>query len=64
MFKQLRLSAWSTDIRNKVSVPLRVELWNGKCFDFSHDAPRVTILGSGPSQRGARGTGRGPCHQV
>lgn len=43
MFNQLRLSAWSTDIRNKVAVPLRVELWNGKRFDFSHDAPRVVI---------------------
>lgn len=44
MFKQLRLSAWSTDIRNKMAVPLRVELWNGKRFDFSHEEPRVTIL--------------------
>ena len=43
MFNQLRLSAWSTEVRNKVAVPLRVELWNGKRFDFSHEAPRVTI---------------------
>ncbi|QYF95702.1 cyclopropane-fatty-acyl-phospholipid synthase family protein [Massilia sp. PAMC28688] len=43
MFNQLRLSAWSTDIRNKVSVPLCVELWNGQRFHFSHEPARVTI---------------------
>jgi cyclopropane-fatty-acyl-phospholipid synthase len=43
VFNQLRLSAWSTDIRNKVSVPLRVELWNGQRFDFSHEPARVII---------------------
>lgn len=43
MFNQIRLSAWSTGLRNKLTVPLRVELWNGQCFDFSSEAPRVTI---------------------
>ena len=43
MFNQIRLSAWSTGVRRRVSVPLRVELWNGQRFDFSPDPPRVTI---------------------
>ena len=43
MFNQIRLNAWSTGVRNKISVPLRVELWNGQRFDFSSEPPRVTI---------------------
>ena len=30
-------------MRKQVSVPLRVELWNGKKLDFSSEPPRVTI---------------------
>lgn len=43
MFNQLRLNAWSSGVRSKLSLPLRVELWNGQQFDFSPDPPRVTI---------------------
>jgi cyclopropane-fatty-acyl-phospholipid synthase len=43
MFNQIRLSAWSTGVRNKLSLPLRVELWNGQRVDFSPEPPRVTI---------------------
>ena len=43
MFNQIRLSAWSTGVRNKLSLPLRVELWNGQRIDFSSEPPRVTI---------------------
>ena len=43
MFNQIRLSAWSTGVRSRVSVPLRVELWNGQRVDFSPEPPRVTI---------------------
>ena len=43
MFDQIRLSAWSTGVRNKLSLPLRVELWNGQRLDFSPEPPRVTI---------------------
>lgn len=43
MFNQIRLSAWSTGVRNKLTVPLRVELWNGQRLDFSSEPPRVTI---------------------
>ncbi|WP_426106110.1 class I SAM-dependent methyltransferase [Massilia sp. TSP1-1-2] len=43
MFNQIRLNAWSTGVRNRVAVPLRVELWNGQRLDFSSEPPRVTI---------------------
>jgi cyclopropane-fatty-acyl-phospholipid synthase len=43
VFNEIRLSAWSTGVRNKLSLPLRVELWNGQRVDFSAEAPRVTI---------------------
>ncbi|PWF55113.1 SAM-dependent methyltransferase [Massilia glaciei] len=43
MFNQLRLNAWSMGVRNKLSLPLRVELWNGQRVDFSAETPRVTI---------------------
>jgi cyclopropane-fatty-acyl-phospholipid synthase len=49
MFNQMRLSAWSTGVRSKLSVPLRVELWNGQQLDFSSEAPRVTIRVPRPS---------------
>jgi cyclopropane-fatty-acyl-phospholipid synthase len=39
----MRLSAWSTGVRNKLSLPLRIVLWNGQQFDLSPDPPRVTI---------------------
>jgi cyclopropane-fatty-acyl-phospholipid synthase len=43
MFDALKLSAWSTGLRSQLSLPLRVELWNGEHLDFSSDPPRVTI---------------------
>ncbi len=49
MFNQMRLTAWSTGLRSKLSLPLRVELWNGERIDLSHDHPRVTIRVPEPS---------------
>ena len=43
MFDQIKLSAWSAGLRSKLSLPLRVELWNGQQFELSSEAPRVTI---------------------
>lgn len=43
MFQQIRLKAWSEGLRSQPSLPLRVELWNGQRFDFSPEAPRVTV---------------------
>ncbi|MFC0251455.1 class I SAM-dependent methyltransferase [Massilia consociata] len=59
MFEQMMLSAWSAGLRGKLSLPLRVELWNGQKLEFSSGAPgadgsgvespRVTIRVPGPS---------------
>lgn len=43
MFDQLKLSAWTSGIRNKYNLPLRVELWNGEQVDLSAEQPRVKI---------------------
>ncbi len=47
MFEQMLLGAWSAGLREKLSLPLRVELWDGERFDFSSslsgETPRVTI---------------------
>jgi cyclopropane-fatty-acyl-phospholipid synthase len=42
MFEQYRLSAWSDSLR-QMSLPLRLELWNGQHINFSSESPRVTI---------------------
>lgn len=49
MFMQNRLSAWMAGVRGQIAVPLRIELWNGQQFDFSSEAPRVTIRLPKPS---------------
>lgn len=43
MFNELKLGAWSTGMRGKLSLPLRVELWNGEHVDLSSEPPLVTI---------------------
>jgi cyclopropane-fatty-acyl-phospholipid synthase len=45
----MKLSAWSTGVRNTLSLPLRVILWNGQQFDLSSEAPRVMIRVPSPS---------------
>jgi len=49
MFSAMKLSAWSAGLRSQLSLPLRVELWNGEYLDFSSDPPRVTIRVPRPS---------------
>lgn len=52
MFDQIKLSAWQAGLRGKLpqlSLPLRVELWNGERIDLSPDPPRVTIRIPGPA---------------
>jgi cyclopropane-fatty-acyl-phospholipid synthase len=49
VFTEMKLSAWSAGVRNKLSLPLRVVLWNGQQFDFSSEPPRVTIKVPSPS---------------
>jgi len=49
MFVQNRINAWVDNLAAQISLPLRVELWNGHSFDFSKEAPRVTIRVPNPS---------------
>jgi cyclopropane-fatty-acyl-phospholipid synthase len=49
VFTEMKLSAWSTGVRNKLSLPLRVILWNGQQFDLSPEPPRVTIRVPSPT---------------
>jgi len=48
VFDQIKLSAWTSGIRNKINLPLRVELWNGDHVDLSSEQPRVKIRVPGP----------------
>lgn len=43
MFEQMVFSAWNAGLRDKLSLPLRVELWDGRRLEFSSELPRVTI---------------------
>jgi cyclopropane-fatty-acyl-phospholipid synthase len=43
MFDQMKLAAWTSGIRDRYNLPLRVELWNGKQVDLSSEQPRVKI---------------------
>jgi cyclopropane-fatty-acyl-phospholipid synthase len=49
VFTEMKLNAWSTGVRSKMSLPLRVELWDGQHFDLSSEPPRVTIRVPKPS---------------
>jgi cyclopropane-fatty-acyl-phospholipid synthase len=46
VFEQMMLSAWSAGLRNKLSLPLRVELWDGRQLEFSSEAPGVATSGA------------------
>jgi cyclopropane-fatty-acyl-phospholipid synthase len=43
LFVQNQLSNWIAGVRQQLSLPLRIELWNGQQIDLSSEAPRVTI---------------------
>ena len=43
MVWEKKLTNWVEGIRNKSALPLRVELWNGKHYDFSNEKPSVTV---------------------
>ncbi|EJL90783.1 methyltransferase, cyclopropane fatty acid synthase [Herbaspirillum sp. CF444] len=43
MFWEKKLAAWVEEIRHATALPLRLELWNGRQFDFSDSAPQVTL---------------------
>lgn len=43
MFWEKRLEHWVNGIRDRSSLPLRLQLWNGRQFDFGQHTPQVTI---------------------
>ena len=43
MFWEKKLTTWVEEIRRVSSIPLRLELWNGRQFDFSDTIPLVTL---------------------
>jgi cyclopropane-fatty-acyl-phospholipid synthase len=49
VFDQMRLTSWRDDVRRQIELPLRVVLWNGQQYDFSHGTPSVTIRVPSPA---------------
>ncbi len=49
MFWQRKLEQWVDAIRARATLPLRLQLWNGRHFDFSARTPEVTIRVPTPS---------------
>jgi cyclopropane-fatty-acyl-phospholipid synthase len=43
LFVQNQLSHWIAGVREQLTLPLRIELWNGQQVDLSSETPRVTI---------------------
>ncbi|MGH8806287.1 MAG: class I SAM-dependent methyltransferase [Noviherbaspirillum sp.] len=43
MFWERKLGSWVDSVRDRVALPLRLELWNGQKLDFGQQVPRVTI---------------------
>lgn len=43
MFYERKLDSWFTQVRDQMTLPLRIELWNGKSIDFCKDYPSVTV---------------------
>ena len=49
MFWQKKLEHWVDAMRSRAKLPLRLQLWNGRQFDFSAHTPEVTIRVPSPS---------------
>jgi cyclopropane-fatty-acyl-phospholipid synthase len=43
LFWQRKLENWVEGIRHDKGIPLRLQLWNGKQFDFGSQLPQVTV---------------------
>jgi cyclopropane-fatty-acyl-phospholipid synthase len=43
LFWQRRLENWVEGMRHGAGIPLRLQLWNGKQFDFGSQLPQVTV---------------------
>ncbi len=49
MFWQKKVEQWVDAMRARATLPLRLQLWNGRHFDFSTRTPEVTIRVPTPS---------------
>jgi cyclopropane-fatty-acyl-phospholipid synthase len=49
MFWERKLDHWVSGMRAQAALPLRLQLWNGRQFDFSTQNPEVTIRVPRPS---------------
>jgi hypothetical protein len=47
MFWERKLEHWVDHIRQNAALPLRLQLWNGRHFDFGMQAPEVTVTAAG-----------------
>ncbi|MHB8623643.1 MAG: class I SAM-dependent methyltransferase [Sulfuricaulis sp.] len=43
MFWEKRLENWANGIRERLALPMRVDLWNGQQLSLSHEQPEVII---------------------
>ncbi len=43
MFWERKLEQWAVKVRSRMSVPLRVDLWNGQQLSLSHEQPQVIV---------------------
>ena len=48
MFLERRIERLIEELKQSVSIPLRLELWNGRAFDFASE-PKVKIGVTSPS---------------
>lgn len=43
MFLEKKIEKWVHEVRSKIAVPLRIDLWNGKKYDLSNTHPEVIV---------------------
>ena len=43
MFLEKKLALWADDIRHRLALPLRLDLWNGQQLSLSDVAPEVIV---------------------
>lgn len=43
MFWEKKLENWANGIRERLALPMRVDLWNGQQLSLSHEQPEVII---------------------
>ena len=56
MFWERKLEHWVDHIRENAALPLRLQLWNGRHFDFGKQAPKAGREAPGVRYPGCLGT--------